>query len=99
MTVAWVCLPGLEMHRACAHAGSMSKMIQIKHVPESVHRTLKARAAQAGLTLSDFLLSEISAVAERPVLEDLLARLRTRGPVGARVDSVAAVRAERESRR
>ena len=77
----------------------MSTMIQIKNVPSPVHRTLKARAAQAGMSLSDYLLREISAVAERPTLEELLARLEARGPIGARFDSAAAVRAERESRR
>jgi antitoxin FitA len=37
----------------------MSKMIQIRNVPDELHRTLKVRAAQAGMTLSDYLLSEI----------------------------------------
>ncbi|MHB8877511.1 MAG: FitA-like ribbon-helix-helix domain-containing protein [Myxococcaceae bacterium] len=74
-------------------------MIQIKNVPDPVHRTLKARAAQAGMTLSDYLLKEISSVAERPTLEELLARLKARGPIDSRFDSAAAVRAERESRR
>jgi len=76
----------------------MSTMIQIKNVPGPMHRTLKARAAQAGMSLSDYLLREISAVAERPTLEDLLARLKARGPIDAQFDAGAAVRAERESR-
>lgn len=77
----------------------MPTMIQIKNVPDRVHRTLKARAAQAGMSLSDYLLREISAVAERPTLEEILTRLKARGPIDSHLDSAAAVRAERESRR
>ena len=77
----------------------MSKLVQIKNVPDAVHRTLKARAAQAGMTLSDYLLKELSDIAARPTLDEILNGLKTRGPVDRRFDSAAAVRAERESRR
>ena len=87
------------MRAACEHTVCMSTMIQIKNVPSPVHRTLKARAAQAGMSLSDYLLREISAVAERPTLDELLARLAARGPIDRRFHSGAAVRAERESRK
>ncbi len=53
----------------------MSKLLQIRNVPDSVHRTLKVRAAQAGLTLSDYVLRELVLVAERPTLEELLGRI------------------------
>lgn len=77
----------------------MSKLVQIKNVPETVHRTLKARAAQAGMTLSDYLLREISEVAARPTLDETLSRLQERGPVDQPFDTAAAVRAEREAHR
>ena len=77
----------------------MSKLIQIKNVPDPIHRTLKARAASAGMTLSDYLLKEISDVARKPTLEEILARLKVRGPISKPFDSAAAVRAEREARR
>lgn len=77
----------------------MSKLIQIKNVPDTIHRTLKARAASAGMTLSDYLLKEISDVAAKPTLEEILARLKARGPISKPFDSAAAVRAERETRR
>lgn len=77
----------------------MSKLIQIKNVPDGVHRTLKARAAHAGLTLSDYLVKELSDIAARPTLEDALAALKARGPISKPFDSAAAVRAERETRR
>src|SRR6266446_4981875 len=48
----------------------MSKMIQLRNVPEALHRTLKARAATAGMSLSDYLLAEIREVAERPTVSE-----------------------------
>jgi plasmid stability protein len=77
----------------------MSKLIQLKNVPESVHRTLKARAARAGMTLSDYLVREISAVAARPTMEDILDNLKARGPIDMPFDTAKAVRRERESHR
>ena len=41
----------------------MSKMIQIRHVPDELHAKLKARAAAAGMTLTDYLLSELRLLA------------------------------------
>ena len=59
----------------------MSKMIQIRNVPDELHRTLKVRAAQAGMTLSDYLLSEIEQIAAKPTLAEMMERLRRREPV------------------
>jgi plasmid stability protein len=59
----------------------MTKMIQIRNVPDDLHRTLKVRAAKAGMTLSDYLLSEIEQVAARPTLAEMMERLRQREPV------------------
>ncbi len=53
----------------------MSKMIQIRNVPDLLHRTLKARAAMEGMSLSEFLLMEIRKVADRPSRRELLERL------------------------
>jgi len=59
----------------------MSKMIQIRNVPDDLHRTLKARAAKAGMTLSDYLLSEIEQVADKPTLREMMERLAQDEPV------------------
>jgi len=59
----------------------MPKMIQIRNVPDDLHRILKSRAAQAGMSLSNYLLSQIREVAERPTFEELRARLASRPPV------------------
>ena len=56
-----------DMCAACLYVYHMSTMIQIRNVPDALHRRLKARAALAGMSLSDYLLSEIREVAERPL--------------------------------
>jgi plasmid stability protein len=73
-------------------------MIQIRNVPDDLHRRLKARAAMAGMSLSDYLLKEIREVAERPTLEELRARLASRRGTTLSVSIAEAVRAERDSR-
>lgn len=76
----------------------MSKMIQLRNVPDGLHRILKARAAMAGMSLSDYLLSEIKEIAERPTLAELRERLHKRKPVSIQIDSARILREEREAR-
>jgi antitoxin FitA len=76
----------------------MGKMIQLRNVPDDLHRKLKARAAMAGMSLSDYLLQEIRKTAERPTVEELIQRLKDSPPVRVRVSPAAAVRAERDRR-
>ena len=76
----------------------MAKMIQLRNVPDALHRALKARAAMAGMSLSDYLLAEIKEVAERPTLAELRERLHKRRPVSAQLDTSQLVREEREAR-
>lgn len=73
-------------------------MIQIRNVPDSLHRRRKSRAALAGMSLSDYLLQQICEVAERPTIEELRARWARRLTVTLSVDAADAVRAERDSR-
>ena len=67
-------------------------------MPDTLHRRLKARAALAGMSLSDFLLMEIRKVAEKPTPEEMLERLRRRRPVEPAEKPADAVRAERSMR-
>jgi antitoxin FitA len=76
----------------------MSRMIQVRHVPDNLHRTLKAQAALSGMSLSDFLLAEIRRVAERPTIAELQERLRRRSRVESPVSAAEAVRRERDAR-
>ena len=74
------------------------KMIQIRNVPDELHRRLKARAAMEGTSLSEYLRSQIQAVAERPTIAELGQRLESRSRVHSRESAAAAVRAERDAR-
>jgi antitoxin FitA len=76
----------------------MSKMIQLRNVPDNLHRSLKARAAMAGMSLSDYLLQEIREVAERPTLAEMRERLHQREPVSVPLDAARLVREERDAR-
>jgi plasmid stability protein len=76
----------------------MSVMIQIRNVPESLHRKFKSRAALAGMSLSDYLLNELRQAAEQPTIEELRARLASRTPVAPSLSSADIIRAERDSR-
>lgn len=80
------------------YAMHMSKMIQLRNVPDSLHRQLKARAAMSGMSLSDYLLAEIKEIAERPTLLEMRERLHHREPVSTPIDTARLVREERDSR-
>jgi antitoxin FitA len=71
-------------------------MIQIRNVPDALHRRLKSRAALAGMSLSDYLLAEIRQVADRPTIEELRARLDQRSPVTPSIPPAQAIREERD---
>ena len=88
----------VDMWCTCDYLFHMPTMIQIRNVPDTLHRRLKSRAALAGMSLSDYLLQQIREVAERPTIEELRARLARRSSVALSVDTADAVRAERESR-
>ena len=76
----------------------MTTMIQIRNVPDALHRRLKARAALAGKSLSDYLLAEIRFAAERPTLDELRARLQRQTRTNLSETPEQAVRAERDGR-
>ncbi len=73
-------------------------MIQIRNVPDPLHRELKARAARAGQSLSEYLLGIITREADQPDMEELRRRLRERTPVELSESPADAVRAERDAR-
>ena len=76
----------------------MSKMIQLRHVPDGVHRQLKARAALEGLSLSEFLIREAKKIAERPSPDELRVRLEVRPPLRLKLSPTKALREERDAR-
>jgi plasmid stability protein len=72
------------------------KTIQIRNVPDGVHRVLRTRAAAAGLSLSDYALEELERVAEHPPVADVIARARGRAGGANPAAVVAAVRSGRD---
>ena len=85
------------MQSTCEHASHMSKMVQIRNVPEALHRKLKSRAADSGQTLSDFLLAELERLAARPTRDEMLARIHSRKRVTLKTPAAVIIRDERES--
>jgi plasmid stability protein len=75
----------------------MSKMIQVRNVPDDVHRTLKARAAHRGMSLSDYLNAELRRIAETPTFEELVERIGRRAPVTPDEDPVVTIRRARDN--
>jgi len=86
------------MCSTCDYHFHMSKMIQLRHVPDSLHRQLKARAALSGLSLSDYLIREVRKIAEHPTPEEMRERLRQRDPYKGKISPTEIVRLERDSR-
>jgi plasmid stability protein len=76
----------------------MPVMVQIRNVPDEIHRRLKARAALAGMSISEYLLQDIERSLERPTRDELLERLSRRSRVEPAESVAAAVAAEREGR-
>jgi plasmid stability protein len=74
----------------------MPVMIQIRNVPDTLHRRLKSRAALAGMSLSEYLLREIQQIGERPTLDELRARLHSLPEVIVSPPPADVIRAERD---
>ncbi len=85
------------MFCTCDYPNHMA-MIQIRNVPEDLHRRLKAKAAMEGLSLSELLLREAASVAERPGITELRARLAALPPVTTDISAAEVIRAERDRR-
>jgi plasmid stability protein len=77
---------------------SMAKMIQIRNVPDELHQVLKARAALAGMSLSDYLRRELERVVERPTRDEVLSRIARRGRVDVSPSPAELIRQVREDR-
>jgi antitoxin FitA len=76
----------------------MPKTIQVRNVPDSLHRKLKARAAVEGLSLSDLVLKEMEHIAEVPTMKELAERIARLPPVKYKRSPAEILREERDSR-
>jgi len=68
----------------------MTKMIQIRNVPDDVHRTLKVRAATEGISLSDYIKRDLEELAKQATLEEIFANARARGDSGLTAAEIVA---------
>jgi plasmid stability protein len=85
------------MRRTCLYAEDMSKMIQVRDVPEQVHSTLKARAAREGMSLSDFIKRELEHSVERPTMREWLESTRQAKPISSKRSAAQIVRELRDA--
>jgi len=75
----------------------MSKRVQIRNVPDALHRKLKARAAKEGMSLSGYLLAEIKEIAERPTLAEFREMLQKHETVTVEIDAARIIREHRDA--
>jgi antitoxin FitA len=71
--------------------------VQIRGVPDDVHRRLKSQAAMAGQSLNDYLLARMTEIARLPTVPELAGRVAEREPYTG-PSSAAVIRAERRRR-
>lgn len=76
----------------------MSTMIQIRNVPDEIHRQVKARAALAGMSMSEFILRELRNALARPTRQELLARIAALPGLELEPSPASLLREERERR-
>ncbi|ACZ32163.1 conserved hypothetical protein [Xylanimonas cellulosilytica DSM 15894] len=69
--------------------------LQVRNVPDDVGRVLKQRAARAGQSLSEYVLAQLRALADRPTIDELNARIETRGRVSLGIDTADVLAASR----
>jgi plasmid stability protein len=81
-------LATIDMSATRLNVVHMSKMIQIRNVPDDVHRTLKTRAAAEGLSLSDYVKRDLEELATQATLEDVFARARAWGSSGITAEEI-----------
>jgi antitoxin FitA len=76
----------------------MSKMIQVRDVPDHIHNTLKSRAVREGMSLSDFIKRELERAAERPTMQEWLERTRQAKPIRTNSNAAEIIRGLRDER-
>lgn len=86
----------IDMSATWPNVIHMPKMIQIRNVPDDVHTTLKVRAAEEGISLSDYIKRDLEVLSKQMTIEEIFARARARGPSGITTkEIVEGIRASR----
>ena len=89
-------LETLDVSATPVNVVHMSKMIQIRNVPDEMHRALKVRAAEEGISLSDYIKRELGAMTSKVSFDEIDARIRARGPSQVKRETILQIL--RESR-
>lgn len=85
------------MRYTCVHVARMSKMLQVRNVPDRLHRRLKERAARRGMTLSAYVLEELQAIADELPMDEWVESVRELPPVRLTTSVADLIRQDRES--
>jgi hypothetical protein len=85
----------VDMRGTCSNVERMPKMIQIRNVPDDLHRELKVRAAERGMSLSDYLLFELEGLVGKPTMAEFVARIMEREPIDLGESGAEIIRALR----
>ena len=88
----------IDMNNACFHTLIMQTMIQIRNVPQSLHRRLKARAAMEGTSMSQYVLRAIERALERPSRQELLESIRSQPELRLEPSPAEVLHEERNAR-
>ena len=78
----------IDMSATWPNVIHMSKMIQVRNVPDDVHRTLKVRAAAEGLSLSDYIKRDLEELAKQATIEEVFSSARARGESGISAEEI-----------
>jgi len=90
-------MQAIDMSSTPTNVVHMSKMIQVRNVPDDLHRALKTSALNEGMSLSDYIKRELATIAGQASFEEIDARIRARGPSGLRSETIlSALRESRE---
>ena len=84
----------IDMSTAWPNVERMSKMIQIRNVPDEVHRTLKVRAAAEGVSLSDYIKRDLEELAKQATIEEVFTNTHARGGSGVTAEDIVAIQRE-----
>ena len=88
----------LDMSGARVNVRDMSKMIQVRNVPDDLHKELKIRAAAAGMSMSDYIKQELSRRTRKSTIPEIIARREARGGEKSTLTTQKVVDIIRESR-
>jgi antitoxin FitA len=91
---------GLHANTCDGHVtvGGMTRMLQVRNVPDDVHARLKERAKAAGMSMSEYVLRELKELVDKPSLDEIWRRAEARDSSVSLADAAQLIRDERDAR-